>query len=243
MGSVLATLPELCSLCKNKGKNLRNQLGSGIPMTPPAPQKPALNLWEPLILLLLGMVAGIAMTLWAVRRFGLGVASSSSTPTVTVGEASREKAPQSEPGTNIPGTKPQAVAVASQVSNDGQFRFDLQGCRRTENDVLCELQITNLTGKEIDFVLNGSSQPKTLAYTDNGLEFQAVNPVLGSRSDYYSASQTLVSQIPTPASLKFQQMPQTSQLSLLKIGYRYRSLETAQWLEGNLEFRPVPLIQ
>jgi len=212
-------------------------------MTPPAPQKPTLNLWGPIILLLLGMVAGIAMTLWAVRRFGVGVApSSSAAPTVTVGEANREKAPQSEPGAKTPGIVPQTVAVASQVSNDGQFRFELQGCRRTEKDVFCELQITNLTGKEIDFVLNGSNQPKTLAYTDNGLEFQAVNPMLGSRSDYYSASQTLVSQIPTPASFKFREMPQTSQLSLLKIGYRYRSLETAQWLEGTLEFRPVPLI-
>ena len=142
----------------------------------------------------------------------------------------------------MPGTLPQAKAVATQVSNNNQFRFQLQSCRRTETAVLCELVLTNLTDKDIYFVLNGGNFPNTLAYTDNGLEFRANNVVLGAKSGYFYAEQTLVSQIPTPATLLFRDMPPTSELSLLKIGYRYRSVETGQWVEETMEFRPVPLV-
>jgi len=41
------------------------------------------------------------------------------------GEANQGKAPQSEMGASTSGIKPQAVAVASQISSDRQFRFDL----------------------------------------------------------------------------------------------------------------------
>ena len=40
------------------------------------------------------------------------------------GEANWGKAPQSEMGASTSGIKPQAVAVASQISSDRQFRFD-----------------------------------------------------------------------------------------------------------------------
>jgi len=203
-----------------------------------------LSFWAVIISILLGMAGGAVGTLWVVRRFGVAVGLIPATTVSPVaGEANRGKAPQSEMGASTSGIKPQAVAVASQISSDGQFRFDLQSCRRAEKGVLCELQITNLTGKEIDFVLNGGNEPQTLAYTDNGLQYQATNLVLGSQANSYYAQQTLVSQIPTPASLTFREMPLTPQLSLLKIGYRHRSLETARWLDGSLEFRPVPLIQ
>jgi hypothetical protein len=225
-----------------RGK-VKNASCLGSFMTEPTPQKPALNLWGVVLLLLMGMAAGIGMTLWVVQRFGVGAAPhAQSSPSITSGEGKQPKDPRSQPGEAVPGTVPQAAAIATQISNDGQFRFTLQSCRRIEDGVFCELQITNLTDKEIFFVLNGSNLPKTLAYTDNGLEFAATSSVLGSQSGYLYAQQTLVSQIPTPASFTFQGMPQTSQLSLLKIGYRYRSLETGQWVDSTLEFRPVPLI-
>ncbi len=197
-----------------------------------SPPKPGSNLWVPVILLFLGMSAGAGLTLWAVRHFGAGETAGSQ-----VGEAS--PTPRSEPGVGVPGAVPQASAIATQLSHDGQFRFALQGCRRSEGKVMCELQITNLTDKEI---LVGLSGGNTLAYTDNGLEFRAAYLVLGSQSNYFGvAAQTLVAKIPTPASFQFQEMPPTPQLSLLKIGYRYRSLETGKWVDDSIEFRPVPI--
>ncbi len=197
-----------------------------------SPPKPGFKLWVPVILLFLGMSGGAGLTLWAVRQFGVG-----ETARPQAGQAS--PVPRSEPGMGVPGSIPQATAIATKLSQDGQFRFDLQNCRRSDGNVMCELQITNLTDQEILVHLSGG---KTLAYTDNGLEFRAVNLVLGSRSDYFYAAQTLVAKIPTPASFQFREMPPTSKLSLLKIGYRYRSLETGQWVDDTIEFRPVPII-
>ncbi|MEN9234130.1 MAG: hypothetical protein Q6J74_08565, partial [Gloeomargarita sp. DG02_1_bins_92] len=77
----------------------------------------------------------------------------SPSPEVRLGTASPPTAPQSAPGAGVPGTVPQAKAVATQVSNNNQFRFQLQSCRRTETAVLCELVLTNLTDKDIYFVL------------------------------------------------------------------------------------------
>ena len=80
------------------------------------------------------MSAGAGLTLWAVRQFGVG-----ETARPQVGEAS--PTPRSEPGVGVPGAVPQASAIATQLSHDGQFRFALQGCRRSEGNVMCELQI------------------------------------------------------------------------------------------------------
>lgn len=212
-------------------------------MATPEPEKKSMNLWRSATLLLVGMVGGIGLTLWGTQKFGTSPTPIATAPSqaTQMGAASPRVAPQSELGTGLPGSVPQSGAVATTISNDSQFRVTLQGCRRTEQEVVCELTITNLTDKEIVFVLNGNNNPKTLAYTDNGLEFEATNIFLGSQSGSFYAQQTLVSQISTPASLKFRNMPQTPQLSLLKIGYRHRSVETGQWVDNTLEFRPVPL--
>lgn len=213
-------------------------------MTTPEPGKTSFNLRGAVILVLVGMVGGTGLTLWGVKKFGTPAAPvvNAPSPEARMGTASPRVAPQGEPGTGVPGVLPQAKAVATQVSNNNQFRFALQSCRTTESGVFCELMITNLTDKDINFVLNGGNNPRSLAYTDKGLEFSASNVVLGSRSGSFYAEQTLVSQVPTPMTLLFRQMPQTPQLTLLKIGYRYRSLETGQWMDETVEFRPVPLI-
>ncbi|MCS6782679.1 MAG: hypothetical protein RMI89_04195 [Gloeomargarita sp. SKYBB_i_bin120] len=90
------------------------------------------------------------------------------------------------------------------------------------------------------FTLIASDQPASLAFTDKGLQFEAAVAQFGSQRGW-TARQIAVANVPTPASLTFTEMPQTSYLSLLRIGYRFVPPETANPEEGTVEFRRVNL--
>ncbi|MCS7031510.1 MAG: hypothetical protein NZL92_08275, partial [Gloeomargarita sp. SKYG116] len=136
--------------------------------------KPQLNvIWGLAVMLLIGMMGGVAATLWAVRTFNWQGA-----PAVNEqANRSRPTLEEGKPATGLPGVEPKAKAIMSATSKDGRFRFDLQGCRYQDMKIICTLEVTNLTGLDMPFSLNTDGASR--AYTDKGLEFNANIAQLG----------------------------------------------------------------
>jgi len=83
------------------------------------------------------------------------------------------------------------------------FTFELNSCKMTADEVLCQLTITNTNPKETRFNLDSRG---SRLFDETGTEYPAKAFTLGTRSGP-SASNDLVPEVPTSASVKFVELP------------------------------------
>ncbi|WP_414754236.1 hypothetical protein [Anabaena sp. CCY 9910] len=121
----------------------------------------------------------------------------------------------SPPMSTIVSTTPQYLSETQKVE-DNDYRVQLQGCKRSNEKVKCDLLITNLANKDRYFRLwiGGSRM-----ISDSGDVFSPKEVQVGISSDS-SSGDTLVTNIPIKGSITFEEIPkQINNFSILELNY------------------------
>ena len=113
-------------------------------------------------------------------------------------------------------TSPQNTS-AIQIVEDNDYRTKLQGCKRSAENIKCDLLITNLLNKDRYFRLLTSG---SRMISDAGDEFISKEVQIGIKSGKFYSGNTLVSSIPVKGSITFEGVPrQINNFSLLELKY------------------------
>ncbi|WP_299410404.1 hypothetical protein [Acaryochloris sp. IP29b_bin.148] len=113
-------------------------------------------------------------------------------------------------------TSPQDTAVI-QVVEDNDYRTKLQGCKRSNENIKCDLLITNLLKKDRYFRL---WTRESRMISDAGDEFIPKEVQIGIKSGNFNSGNTLVSSIPVKGSITFEGVSRKiNNFSLLELKY------------------------
>ena len=118
--------------------------------------------------------------------------------------------------------------VAQKIESTG-FTFELQGCRRSGDDVSCNILITNVGDSDTICSLNNSSR----IISTSGEEFAATKVQVGQ------GSSRLIRGVPVKAVLSFRNTPsRVSNLAVLEVSYEYPPISNK---ERSIQFRNVTI--
>jgi hypothetical protein len=112
------------------------------------------------------------------------------------------------------GLKQDAKTVVT--DEERQLKFELQGCKRVNQKVSCDILMTNLANKSRQITFNASvfSQSSRLI-DDSGNEYIAQKVKIGSQEEATLQTE-LITGIPTKAILTFEIPQQVSKLAVLE---------------------------
>ncbi|MFH7029485.1 MAG: hypothetical protein ACHBN1_29890 [Heteroscytonema crispum UTEX LB 1556] len=104
------------------------------------------------------------------------------------------------------------------TDEERQFKFELQGCKRGNQKVTCNILITNLANKNktIEFAASGVATQQSRLIDDSGNEYVAQNVKIGSQERSSSLQTELIAGIPTKVILTFEIPQQISKFAVLE---------------------------
>mgnify|MGYP000367029689 CR=1 FL=1 len=166
---------------------------------------------------------------WQLVLAGVGVIFTSlsclSYPAIAEQACVRTSAGQSVCGELLPKERGN---VTQKIEATG-FIFELQGCRRSGDDVSCNILITNVGDSDTICALSNSSR----IISTSGEEFEANKVQVGS------GSSRLIRGIPVKAVLSFRNTPsRVSNLAVLEVSYEYPPISNR---ERSIQFRNVAI--
>jgi len=142
-----------------------------------------------------------------------------------------------QPATSEPLTTANQTPAVTKVEI-GDITLDLQGCRRSDSKIICDLLIASATDTEPEgFIIHIKGDYKSKLMDESGKEHYAYLVKLGERSHAWSVEDTLRANTPKKASLYFE--------NILIIEEQTLALEFDGFLlpgtRINAVFRDVPL--
>ncbi len=126
------------------------------------------------------------------------------------------------PEATIPTPSPQIKSIAKEEFND--FIFELKGCKRSGQNVLCTVDITNTLNKRRDLRIwvQLAGDFTTFLYDDSGNKYAAYKIRFGDEEYQKYVEQTLPHNKPVTAKITFWDIPQKIKVVSLRLSCRYK---------------------
>ncbi|OKH42939.1 hypothetical protein NIES2101_32020 [Calothrix sp. HK-06] len=108
----------------------------------------------------------------------------------------------------------------SQIVEDNDIKFQLQGCQRGFKIVNCSILITNLSDKnEILHAGNSYSRENSRVFDSSGKEYVSKQIQLDNRKDRMFARINIIKDVPIKAILSFEIPPNIQSASTIELSY------------------------
>lgn len=164
--------------------------------------------------------------------FGIAATAIASDSPATLAQISQQEKP-----------KEQAIVI-----EDDNFKFQLQGCQRTDLKVTCSLLITNLAEKGRNFALYATSYNSgaSRCFDFSGNEYYAQMSQVGvgnSQTQGESAVTNLPKGIPIKASVSFEIPRQVNQLAAIELTHNIRDRYGMTTPQRKIMFRDVAIVR